>query len=201
MSDKATASKKTRRQAILVIHGMGEQIPLETMRSFVETVYQRDPTLGAKQIDDPELGRVNQVWTIPDTAAGSAELRKISTQPRSLDGLRSDFYEFYWADIMQGTPVEAVFGWIRGLILRTPWAVPPSVRIWITFLALWGLAILFVLNAVMTLDPSGGMVQWFPDALLQWVAHNKRWVGGAISAAGVALGVIGLLAARNPARV
>lgn len=199
-----TAEKKpwrTRRQAVLVIHGMGEQVPLETMRSFVETVYQRDDGLGARQVDDPDLGKVNQVWMIPDTATGSAELHKISTEPRTGDRLRTDFYEFYWADIMQGTPIEAVYSWIRGLILRSPWAVPRSIRVWIAFLALWVLTILFVLNTLATLDPSGAMAGGGISGLGAWLTANRVWLGGGLVALGAAGAVFGFLGARKPARI
>ena len=192
---------KTRRQAVLVIHGMGEQVPLETMRSFVETVYQRDDQLGATTVDDPDLGKVNQVWTVPDTATGSAELRKISTQPRTNDRLRTDFYEFYWADIMQGTPIEAVYAWVRGLILRSPWAVPRSVRVWIAFLALWAITIAFLLNTLATLDPTSAMANSMLAGISAWLAGNHGSLGIVV----VGLGLLALAArfvgARKLARV
>ena len=181
----ASKSWKTRRQAVLVIHGMGEQVPLETMRSFVETVYQRDTGLGATVVDDPDLGPVNQVWAVPDTATGSSELRKISTQPRTGDRLRTDFYEFYWADIMEGTPIEAVFDWVRGLILRSPWAVPRSIRIWITFLALWALSIAAVLNTLATLDPSSAMATSMMTGLAAVMQANHALAGWLVAAFGV----------------
>jgi hypothetical protein len=187
MADK---SWQTRRQAVLVIHGMGEQVPLETMRSFVETVYQRDTSLGATVVDDPDLGRVNQVWTVPDTATGSSELRKISTQPRTGDRLRTDFYEFYWADIMEGTPIQAVYEWVRGLILRSPWAVPRSIRVWITFIALWVLSIGAVLNTLATLDPSGAMANSMMTGFAGFMQANHVYVGWLVTALGLfALGV------------
>lgn len=201
MPEAAGKSFKTRRQAVLVIHGMGEQVPLETMRSFVETVYQRDDELGAQQTSDAELGRVNRVWLIPDTATGSAELRKISTAPRTGDRLRTDFYEFYWADIMEGTPIEAVYAWVRGLILRSPWAVPRSIRVWIAFLALWALTIAFVLNTLATFDPSGGMAEGMLSGIRTWLAANHAWIGIVVGGLGVAKLVIGLMGARNLARV
>lgn len=195
----AGKSWTTRRQAVLVIHGMGEQVPLETMRSFVETVYQRDTGLGATVIDDPDLGPVNQVWTVPDTATGSSELRKISTQPRTGDRLRTDFYEFYWADIMEGTPIQAVYEWARGLILRSPWAVPRSIRVWITFVALWALAIAAVLNTLATLDPSDAMATSMMTDVAGFMRANHMLVGWLVAALGVLVLGVGFAGARAAA--
>ncbi len=39
------AASATPMQAVVLVHGIGEQVPLETLRGFVETVYQRDATL------------------------------------------------------------------------------------------------------------------------------------------------------------
>ena len=126
----------TRKQAVVVIHGIGEQIPLQTLRSFVETVYQRDTSLNAGFGRERTLETaraevpLNQTWIVPDDATGTAELRRIST-PRDQNGLRTDFFEFYWADIMDGTPIEEVLGWIRGLLLRSPFALPRDIRVWL----------------------------------------------------------------------
>jgi len=198
MPDEDSRRSKTRRQAVLVIHGMGEQVPLETMRSFVETVYERD---GGVRTGPAESGRRNRVWSIPDTATGSAELRKISTEPRSGDRLRTDFFEFYWADIMQGTPIEAVYEWLRGLILRSPWAVPRSARVWIAWLALWAVSIGLVLSVLATLDPSDGIAEALFKSWQGWLMAQARWFGAALAGAAALWLVLSFLGARNRARV
>ena len=58
------------KQAVLLIHGMGEQVPLGTLRDFVETVYQRDPRLRPHGANEA----LNRVWMVPDDATGTAEL-------------------------------------------------------------------------------------------------------------------------------
>ena len=102
------------KQAVVVIHGIGEQRPLETLRSFVETVYQRDLSLTedhpGHRVNDPALGLGHRVCLGPDQATGSVELRRITT-PTNRAGVGTDFFEFYWADIMQGTPAELVTAW------------------------------------------------------------------------------------------
>jgi len=135
--------------AVVVVHSMGEQRPLETIRSFVEGVYQHDLDLAKENTDDRNMLRIS---IVPDTATGSAELRRLTTQA---DGpaKRTDFFEFYWADIMDGTPVEIVTAWIDMLLLRAPWRVPSAVRVFAGWLILWVLAIIVVTAAALTAYP------------------------------------------------
>lgn len=53
--------------AVIVIHGMGEQKPMETLRGFVRTVWERDQrlVLGITPPAEPsELGHVEQAGSI-----------------------------------------------------------------------------------------------------------------------------------------
>ena len=158
---------KPKKQAVVVIHGIGEQRPLETLRSFVDAVYARDPTLTPNHLplDDPKSARmklddgtiVNRTWAVPDATTGSAELRRITTRP-SISGVRTDFYEFYWADIMDGTPLELVTGWVRGLLIRSPLDVPRRTPVILAWLMLWALTIVFAIFAIAIADAEHG---WF----------------------------------------
>jgi hypothetical protein len=91
------------KQAIAVIHGMGEQMPMDTIKSFVRAVWETDPEITAKDLPNPAA-----VWSKPDLRTGSCELRRITTrESRHSDmfprGVRSDFYELYWADLSGGS--------------------------------------------------------------------------------------------------
>ena len=82
--------------AVVVIHGMGEQKPMQTLRSFVESAWQRDKDLFrglTPKVDHSPW----DVWSKPDHMSGSAELRRITTA-RARDpkqdggsGQRADF--------------------------------------------------------------------------------------------------------------
>jgi hypothetical protein len=135
------------KQAVVVIHGMGEQRPLETLREFVRTVYQLDPKFGADALADG-----NPISMVPDSATGSSELRRITTHSKV--GHRTDFFEFYWADVMNGTPLELVTSWISGLLIRSPFRVPPSLRIWLAWLTLWAIALALVFLAGLVFYPA-----------------------------------------------
>lgn len=190
------------KQAVVVIHGIGEQVPLETLRSFVETVYQRDTgDMTARPLsNDPDLGVVNQVWAVPDDATGTAELRRISTPPDE-KGVRTDFFEFYWADIMEGTPIEEVYGWLRGLLLRSPFSIPRDVRVWIAWLALWGLSIAVALLLVATIDPTGVLIEVIVHPVKVWLGSFHKLAGWIIVVFGVALGAIRYVSGMPLARV
>ncbi len=124
------------KQAVLLIHGIGEQRPMETLRGFVDAVWTKDPA-GKNQYAGVH------VWSKPDNVSDSFELRRLTTT-QNADGVRTDFYEFYWAHLMQGTKVSHVVAWIRTLILRRPGSVPRQLRtayfvLWIASLATLGL--------------------------------------------------------------
>lgn len=103
---------RLKRQAVLVIHGIGEQKPMETLRSFVAAVL-------------PGEG----VFSKPDTISLSYELRRLTTKLKTRQV--TDFFELYWADKVEGTVFRHVFQWLRGLLFRSPARVPAHLR------ALW----------------------------------------------------------------
>lgn len=98
------------RQAIVLIHGIGEQRPMETLRSFVGAFL--DPS---------------GYHSKPDTLSDSYELRRIklrrasrcegATEDINLEWPETDFYEYYWAHHMYGTTWSHVVSWF----FRTLW--------------------------------------------------------------------------------
>jgi hypothetical protein len=117
-------------QAVVIIHGMGEQRPMDTLRGFVRAVWSTDLSLTdpwpGKRTVDPDTGLdINKSWIVPDQRTGSYELRRITT-PGMKDGeRRTDFYELYWADLLRETPLKRLIGWLKGLLLR-PWSQVPD---------------------------------------------------------------------------
>jgi hypothetical protein len=108
-------------QAIVVIHGMGEQIPMDTIKGFVDAVWQKDKVITANHLPDP-----TEVWSKPDARTGSLELRRITTResiasaPEFPAGARTDFYELYWADLTAGATWDSLKAWVSGLLFRSP---------------------------------------------------------------------------------
>jgi hypothetical protein len=178
------------KQAVILIHGMGEQIPMDTIKGFVETVWECDTAITANGLPNP-----SKVWSKPDDRTGSLELRRITTRESIPStgfphGVRTDFYELYWADLTAGSTWDQLFGWIRNLLFR-PWSrVPSNVRG--AWLLLWLAFVLVTLIAGIAFIPE----DW-------WTRHAPSWLPQkSLLAISAALGtVLGGLASRTFGRV
>lgn len=111
----------SRKQAVLIIHGIGNQQPMQTARSFVKAVWSDDDSLHHDFAG-------TEVWSKPDHVSDSFELRCLTT-PQNRAGIRTDFYELYWAHLMHGTGYGHLFGWLKGLLWRRPSTVPRALRL------------------------------------------------------------------------
>ncbi len=143
---------KTRKQAVVVIHGMGEQRPMETMREFVDAVWNGDQSLNSK----PDALKT---WIAPDIGDGNTELMRITTDWHEchlpgegsssgdkVNRARTDFFEFYWADIFADSRLSMLTPWVQSLFFRLPNRVPLSVvAIWI---AMWAILLLLIAGFV-----------------------------------------------------
>lgn len=117
-----------RKQAIVIIHGIGNQSPMTTLRGLVEAVWTSATNLARKD-EEP------RTWTKRDLISQSFELRRITTNYNKNDR-RTDFFEFYWADMMEDTRFSSVLWWLKRLLLRRQGRVPPAVRgAWIAGIA------------------------------------------------------------------
>lgn len=174
----AEAAQVPRRpsQAVVVIHGMGEQRPMATIRSFVDAVWTTDPTLTPRHGssgDEP-----NKSWITPDRHTGSHELRRITT-PYDVNGRRTDFYELYWADLVNHTTRARLFAWTRGLLLRRRADISPdAIRL---YWATWVFAIVAGASATLLalslwrvwIDPLPGVALAIAASLVLWVVDHK----------------------------
>lgn len=143
-----------KKQAVVIIHGMGEQVPMETLQGFVDAVWVHDLGLIRKERPDSTTAesprKKNDVWSKPDRRNRSYELRRITTE--SLDNRGStDFFEFYWAHLIEGTTWEQVKSWIFDLLWRWPSRVPEKmIPAWIV---LWVISIGVALCGLVSLVP------------------------------------------------
>jgi len=135
------------RQAVLVIHGMGEQKPMDTLRRFVSAVWTRDDNLHIKG----SLA-VRKWWSKPDPISKSYELRCITTT-QNKEGVCTDFYEFYWAYLMQGNAMEHLFAWILELLKKNPFNLNVKLKL------LYGAAyVILLLGGLMLLNSTFGFL-------------------------------------------
>lgn len=172
------------KQAVIVIHGMGEQRPMDTLRGFVRSVWELDEKITANDLPHPSA-----IWSKPDLRTGSLELRRITTRqsiPTTTfgNGVRSDFYELYWADLSGGSTWGMVKDWIVGLLLRNPFTRVPA-DVLLAWLLLWILALIVVLFSLATALPAkasiAGFLLWdYPP--LVWLSRWQAWQLAAMAA-------------------
>ncbi|AZL58187.1 hypothetical protein EI545_04640 [Tabrizicola piscis] len=164
------------KQAIVILHGMGEQVPMTTLNSFVRSVWTTDDTLVDPGKPDPNTGGSrdrNVSWAKPDARNSSTELRRITTE-RDRAGNYTDFYEYYWAHLMQGTTWEHVSTWIKDLLLRDPRTRVPK-RVFHAWVVLWIVALAVVGLTAWGLWPKA-------EAPKPWLAWLSALLGMATSA-------------------
>ena len=98
------------RQAVVLIHGIGEQRPMETLRAFV-AAFLEPGTFHSK----------------PDTLSDTYEMRRlklrklVSSDPKlavNPDWPETDFYEYYWAHQMYGTTIAHIASWLWRVLIQ-----------------------------------------------------------------------------------
>lgn len=151
------ASKK---QAVLLIHGIGEQRPMDTLRGFVDTVWTTDAGVHKQ-------GAGNASWSKPDPVSESFELRRLTTV-RNANEVRTDFFEFYWAHLMHGTTYGHLWGWMRSLLWRNPKTVPRHlVSVYLVLLVMVALGVaLAVYSAIAAVSDKPGSIPAWVSSLL-----------------------------------
>jgi len=123
----------SKRQAVVIIHGIGEQKPMSTLRGFVSTM--------TSQVNSGTGSANRKFYSKPDLFSGSFELRRLTTPPQGAR-IKTDYFEYYWASNMRDTKIQQVLSWIGAILFRWPWNLPR--RIFSIHVFLWILIILFV---------------------------------------------------------
>lgn len=143
MELQTNISDREPRQAVVIIHGIGEQIPMETLRGFVTAVTGSAP--------GDEFNR--RAESKPDYISPTLELRRMAVPGEGNwepgQWVSTDFYELYWAHLMAGTAWRHVSAWVATLLLRKPSAVPARLK------KAWGIAWLVVIAALLLLGTAG----------------------------------------------
>ena len=133
------AKRKRIRQAVVIIHGMGEHRPLDALSEFIRA--------GLRAVDGKR-----QFYSRPDRVTKSFESRRYlaprhpanPTLPATYE--QTEFYEYHWAHLMQGNRFGDIWPSFSRVLLRWPWAVPKGLQVvWAIFWALIVLAAIFFL--------------------------------------------------------
>lgn len=123
------AAEPIKRQAIVVVHGQGQQRPMGTIRDFVAALWASNPDVSP----DPPYSKDN-TWIVPDSKSGLYEMQRITTPPHD-EGRRTDFFELYYADLLADTPLRNLWRWLERLFWISPLQVPR--RMYGPWLAFW----------------------------------------------------------------
>ena len=192
----------SKRVAVVVAHGMGQQIPFETLDSVATGLINAAKERGDKSAAQYRIGRLR---------LGNADLARVELElTNSGESTHVDIYEAYWAPLTEGQiGIKEVIAFLsragtnglqRGVqrferwIFGSPQPLEPPIRTLIYILvALWTVAALVVLNAVVVavaaaraLFSSSGT--WLTPMLLSDLTFVFSSVFVAIALFGVALG-------------
>lgn len=122
LASQVKARRRAIRQAVVVIHGIGEQQPGQTLANLAAS----GVLSGADATETPGL------WVKPDYFSDSYELRRLTLEATKTRPA-TDVYELYWAHIIRDTSLAQIAAWMRRLLLRYP--VPRPLRPW--WLLVW----------------------------------------------------------------
>lgn len=127
------------RTAVVVVHGMGQQVPLETVNQFVKTALPRTGTPPTRQY-----------FSRPDVVSGSYEARKMTAygqpfvptaaNPRVHDTF--DFFEYHWSYKMTGNRLGDFLPTLWRLLWRRPGTRPDGLRV--IWLIAWGVILILL---------------------------------------------------------
>jgi len=128
-----TSPDDTVRTAVIIVHGMGEQLPLDTLNRFINTAL---PQLDGRRI----------YYSRPERVSDSYEARRmLAPRIRSKEGKgygQTEFFEYHWSYMMTGNRLDDLLPIVRRLLLRSPLRVPAGLRV------AWWLSWLLIIAAV-----------------------------------------------------
>ena len=110
------------RRAVVLVHGQGEQRPMEMGPQFVEHVFMADfdPATASS-------GSAPQVRWVAENQSGIDELRRIEVRYAD-DRPDFDIFELYWAPLMGDSRSSHFLMWFFGLLRRSRKDIPKRVR-------------------------------------------------------------------------
>lgn len=128
------AKSKRLRQAVVIVHGMGEQKPLDMLNRFIDAAIPGKTEL-VPGSDLPVY------YSRPVSESDSYEARLYLARETD-EYPQTEFYEYHWSHMMQGNKLSDLWETFRRMLFTPIWAVPSGLRIvWVAFWAI----ILYVL--------------------------------------------------------
>jgi hypothetical protein len=134
------------RVAVVILHGIGEQRPMETLRGFVKGI--TDWIKNFQSVEKPRY------WSRPDGISELYETRMITMETHE-ENPKTDFYEFYYAHHMRSTSFQHLMPWVWKLLTDPISNVPERLKqlrqfVWVVIIIslaiIIGLVVLFSLK-------------------------------------------------------
>jgi len=125
------------RTAVVIVHGMGEQMPLETLNKFVKTAL-------------PKFEGERHYFSHPARIADSYEARRLLAYRQPFHGPplhgQVEFFEYHWSYMMTDNKLSDIVPTLLRLMLRSRRTVPWGLRkVW---LIVWLVALLTLIVAI-----------------------------------------------------
>lgn len=119
----------SKKQAIVIIHGIGNQYPMETAKEFVENIKEDSDIL----------------YSSPDREANYFETRRLSLSQK-----KTDFYEFYWANLISEPKLGDLYSWVFKLLFVKKPSKRVEILVWTIRIIM--LAVLITFGFIMAND-------------------------------------------------
>lgn len=139
--------RSKRRHAVIMVHGMGEQRPLDTLLSFANFVAPQAPKprlrrwIARRFGQLPERDDAPPFYSRPTRLKDAFESRYVIV-PQDKEKARDqlDVYEYHWSYLMQGNKLSDVLATTVRMVFRWPGDVPRGLRgawwlVWATIAA------------------------------------------------------------------
>jgi hypothetical protein len=157
-----------------------------TVREFVMSLWQHNPQL---TVSPPAADKGREYWIVPDGKSGLFELQRVTTPPYDNGSgvRRTDFFEFYYADLFENTPVRNLWRWLQRLLFVDPADVPDRMKavwrlLWVVTLLAGGLLVWVIANVPTILHTF-----WTDAFFLAGRVNPAGWAALGVGAAGVAI--------------
>lgn len=124
---KTNRKIKVQRQAVIVIHGIGEQKPMDTLQDFADQIAPEIPR--KKDPQGNQMPPKKKFFNKPDVLSETYELRRLTANEHK-HTFKTDYFEYYWAYKMSGTQISDIIWWVREILWRRPKNIPGRIR-WI----------------------------------------------------------------------
>ncbi|MEG0892074.1 MAG: hypothetical protein RSF01_09390 [Bacteroidales bacterium] len=133
---------KLKRNAVVLIHGIGGPRPMDTLRNFVEGV--RDGLKSNNNLQEQK----SVIRSKPNKMSVGFETRMLRLS-KSRKRAATDFYEFYWAHTMKENKFSDFSDWVFKLLLTRSKNVPDNFKfLWWFLWSFFCLAVVIILGVL-----------------------------------------------------